>query len=98
MGDGLEARVAVLEAAIPFVRQAIDEHKSVTASYHRESLAARAHTDEKLEELTRAVEARENQAKGAVWLANTIIVGLGVVGGAIGYFVAKVFPVLARLG
>jgi len=58
----------VLEAVIPFVMQAIDEHKSVTASYHRESLAARAHTDEKLEALTRAVEARENQAKGAVWL------------------------------
>ena len=112
MAEDLERRMMALEnglstvrenaaafrETISWVKNGQADLKNTIDHYHETSSLARANTDKKIEELTKAVEARENQAKGAVWLANSLIVGLGTLGGIVGYFIAKVFPVLARLG
>lgn len=112
MGDDLERRVMALENGLSIVREttavfketiswvktAQSDLKNTIDHYHETSSIARANTDQKLEALTKAVEARENQVKGAAWAANLFVTGLGMLGGAIGYFLAKALPFLSRFG
>lgn len=80
----------MVEAIIPFVRGELAAHRNVTEEFHRESVAARKETNEKIDKLAEVIAARENQAKGAAWVANLFMVGLGMVGGGLMYLVAKV--------
>ena len=61
MGDGLESRIAVLEAVMPRV-------ETMLASHINETRNSRQTTNEKIDHIAEALAARENQAKGAVWL------------------------------
>lgn len=112
MGDDMERRVmalehglstvrettAVFKETISWVKTAQSDLKNTIDHYHETSSLAHAATDQKLEALTKAVEARENQVKGAAWAANLFVTGLGMLGGAIGYFLAKALPFLSRFG
>lgn len=61
MGDGLEARIAVLEAIMPRV-------ETMLASHITETQNSRKTTNDKIDHIAEVIAARENQAKGAVWL------------------------------
>lgn len=82
MGD-LESRVAVLETIIPFVRREIEDHKATVAEFHKESVKGREKVNEKLDTVIQRLDAKENQAKGALWLwegVRSIVVFLAGVG------------------
>lgn len=61
MGDGLESRIAVLEAIMPRVENMLESHINETRN-------SRQTTNEKIDHLAEVIAARENQAKGAIWL------------------------------
>ena len=73
----MEAKVAVMEAIMPRIEHKMDCHIAET----KQSMQM---TNDKLDAVMSAVAARENQAKGAIWLWETVrsfavfLAGIGV--------------------
>lgn len=59
--------MAVLEAILPRVEQKIDHQTRVAEINARDADAARKSMVESLDEVKKAIAARENQAKGVGW-------------------------------
>lgn len=74
MGDGLESRIAVLEAIMPRV-------ETMLASHINETRNSRQTTNEKIDHIADALAARENQAKGAIWFWDLLRSGIVFIAG-----------------